>query len=922
MPRNGSGTYQLPSGINPVVTQTLITSNWANTTMSDLASALTASMARDGQSPPTANIPWGGFQIKNLGNATALTDAINLNMAQSSAYLRAMAVTGVNAINATLVGGLQVPISGQLLILTPTQNNSGAATLALNGGASYPIVTPGGAAMKAGSLRTGVPYFLMFYNNAWVIQSAGSGAAFAQGAISGWDRPNTGTYPAITIANTSTVAVPSGTGRIIAPGASNFTDATEVVWGAANVAIAALATAFCTTIGVNAAGAITQIAGIAAPEFARDNIVLGVVSHPRGQVIGIQMAPVIYGDMAYASYDLASLFRDSVVNGVGLVPNVSSPLHFDLTPGQLFLMGGDRNNADSPNFVAFNEIQDLSFYPVSGPGVAFASAQNVPVTMYDPNGSGVITAIPGDPNTAVIHRVYMMAGSFFFLYGQNTYPDVTTAVQSVAADDGLTNYPDKLTKATLLGYIIAQKNTTDLASSTAVLAKAGSVGGGGGGGGGISDAPLDGFLYGRQNASWLRASPLLQGPAGTDRYQFAYTNTLKRWSWGADSTAEVGANTGSTFALIRYNDAGTPSGVPISVDRATGVVNTQARPVFNGQIPWDNGNLPSPVQSGTSVSFGTISASVVNVTGSFNDGFGNLRTAITSASNAAAAAQTTANGKVSKTGDTMTGQLTVQAEVLIGSAGAQQARIVTDASGVYWDSRATAGAGTANGAALWRAASHTWTDASGNVRASLDSSGNYVAGNSVRSPVIRGMGGTFATQQRLFERGWNNNVARWVDVIEADGALALYAYDGSGANPQQLLVYRSTVAGGAASLFCNGIINSTLGWGPTSDPLLKEDEGPIDDVFGRIMALNVCKGRYIKEYQDDGKERLFIMADDQMAEKNPEMFLEGVVKHGDKDYNMYDAGQTIALLTAGLQMAIGEIEELRREIQFLKEPLK
>jgi hypothetical protein len=52
MPRNGSGTYNLPAG-NPVVGGTTIASGWANTTLSDLASALTGSLATDGQTVMT-----------------------------------------------------------------------------------------------------------------------------------------------------------------------------------------------------------------------------------------------------------------------------------------------------------------------------------------------------------------------------------------------------------------------------------------------------------------------------------------------------------------------------------------------------------------------------------------------------------------------------------------------------------------------------------------------------------------------------------------------------------------------------------------------------------------------------------------------------------------------------------------------------
>jgi hypothetical protein len=47
MPRNGSGVYSLPAG-NPVVSGTVIESTWANNTLSDISSAITGSLARDG----------------------------------------------------------------------------------------------------------------------------------------------------------------------------------------------------------------------------------------------------------------------------------------------------------------------------------------------------------------------------------------------------------------------------------------------------------------------------------------------------------------------------------------------------------------------------------------------------------------------------------------------------------------------------------------------------------------------------------------------------------------------------------------------------------------------------------------------------------------------------------------------------------
>lgn len=49
MPRNAAGAYTLPPTVNPVVTDTLITTNWGNTTLADIQLALTDSLDRNGR---------------------------------------------------------------------------------------------------------------------------------------------------------------------------------------------------------------------------------------------------------------------------------------------------------------------------------------------------------------------------------------------------------------------------------------------------------------------------------------------------------------------------------------------------------------------------------------------------------------------------------------------------------------------------------------------------------------------------------------------------------------------------------------------------------------------------------------------------------------------------------------------------------
>lgn len=55
MPRDSNGTYSLPAG-NPVATLSVISSTWANTTLSDISTALTGSLDRSGQGAMLAGL--------------------------------------------------------------------------------------------------------------------------------------------------------------------------------------------------------------------------------------------------------------------------------------------------------------------------------------------------------------------------------------------------------------------------------------------------------------------------------------------------------------------------------------------------------------------------------------------------------------------------------------------------------------------------------------------------------------------------------------------------------------------------------------------------------------------------------------------------------------------------------------------------
>jgi hypothetical protein len=105
MSRNGSGVYSLPAG-NPVVTNTTISSTWANNTLTDLATAMTGSVAADGQTPITGNLQMGSNRITGLADGIASTDAATVN--QITGFI----TTGTAILKGNGTGGIGNAVAG------------------------------------------------------------------------------------------------------------------------------------------------------------------------------------------------------------------------------------------------------------------------------------------------------------------------------------------------------------------------------------------------------------------------------------------------------------------------------------------------------------------------------------------------------------------------------------------------------------------------------------------------------------------------------------------------------------------------------------------------------------------------------------------------------------------------------------------
>ena len=155
MSRNGAGTYTLPAG-NPVTTGTVISSTWANGTLSDIGAALTQSVAKDGQTTMTANLPMGGFKLTNTAAGSAANDSLNLGQVQNGAFLTLASISGTDTITATASPTLTAYANGQRFSFVAAGANTGVAvTLNVDGLGAKNITKLGVTPLAVGDIPSG-----------------------------------------------------------------------------------------------------------------------------------------------------------------------------------------------------------------------------------------------------------------------------------------------------------------------------------------------------------------------------------------------------------------------------------------------------------------------------------------------------------------------------------------------------------------------------------------------------------------------------------------------------------------------------------------------------------------------------------------------------------------------------------------------
>ena len=161
MSRNGSGVYSLAAG-NPVTTGTTISSSWANNTLTDIASALTASIASDGQTVITANLPMSTYAHTGVGVATARTMYGTAGQIQDNTLTYLTTVAGTNVITAVAPVLMSAYATGQTFYFLAAGGNTGAVTVNINAIGAKSVKKTDGSALVSGDILTGAAVQIMY----------------------------------------------------------------------------------------------------------------------------------------------------------------------------------------------------------------------------------------------------------------------------------------------------------------------------------------------------------------------------------------------------------------------------------------------------------------------------------------------------------------------------------------------------------------------------------------------------------------------------------------------------------------------------------------------------------------------------------------------------------------------------------------
>ena len=197
---NGSGTFVINSTGQPVVTGTVISSTAFNALTADLATGLSTTLTKDGQTTATANIPMGSFKFTGLSAGSAATDSANIAQVQNS-FGSFLTVSGTDTITATVSPSLTAYAAGQMFAFVAANTNTGAVTINISSLGAKAITKNGNTALSAGDLTANYLFVVVYDGTQFQVVGV-SATTFTNLTISG----------VLTLSGAGTQLVSTGTG--------------------------------------------------------------------------------------------------------------------------------------------------------------------------------------------------------------------------------------------------------------------------------------------------------------------------------------------------------------------------------------------------------------------------------------------------------------------------------------------------------------------------------------------------------------------------------------------------------------------------------------------------------------------------------------------------------------------------------------
>jgi hypothetical protein len=266
MPWDGSGNYtsvvDFVADYNAGPPSSAISASKMMSVLNDLGSMLTNSLARDGQNKPSADIDWNGKRLKNLGAATAPTDAIQATQVANVASYYCGSTTGsanayavTNSLQSSLVTGTTIRAKANF-------SNTGACTLNYNSGGAISIkLADGSTDPSANHITSGRYYTFTYDGTVWRLMDPSYGYTFCNSF--------NGRTGAITLTSTDVTTalgyavVQNGTGTL------QFVNNLKMGWdGTSRLRIQVDTTDFGTTWPINIVGNAGSASALAATSIA------------------------------------------------------------------------------------------------------------------------------------------------------------------------------------------------------------------------------------------------------------------------------------------------------------------------------------------------------------------------------------------------------------------------------------------------------------------------------------------------------------------------------------------------------------------------------------------------------------------------------------------------------------------------------